>query len=156
MIYLHITLNISKHYLAKSGDHLPAVCEAWWNFAPHCMKLLGNVTVWPTVLDWFLARSCLQLLLGHYSVQIGYQRKHNYIKIVLKHFFNNIFTFCTIGLLDKSRVATLAFLKPDFEILAFFEHLWIFLEIKKSLTKSGFFQSERLGSGKTLSELHIH
>jgi len=83
-------------------------------------------------------------------------KKANYIEIVLKHFFNNIFTFCTIGLLDKSRVATLAFLKPDFEILAFFEHLWIFLEIKKSLTKSGFFQSERLGSGKTLSELHIH
>jgi len=53
-------------------------------------------------------------------------------------------------------VADLAFLKPDFEILAFFEHLWLFLEIKKSQAKSGFFQSERLGSGKTLSELHIN
>jgi len=30
------------------------------------------------------------------------------------------------------------------------------MEIKKSQTKPGFFQSEKLGSGKTLSELHIH
>jgi len=36
-------------------------------------------------------------------------------------------------------VADLAFLKPDFEILAFLEHLWLFLEIKKSQAKSGFF-----------------
>jgi len=51
-------------------------------------------------------------------------------------------------------------LKQNFEILAFFERLWLFMKIKKSQTKSGFFsgffQSERLGSGKTLSELHIH
>jgi len=41
-----------------------------------------------------------------------------------------------------SRVANLAFLKPDFEILAFFEHLWLFLEMKKArqnLAFSGFF-----------------
>jgi len=38
-----------------------------------------------------------------------------------------------------SRVANLAFLKPGFEILAFFENLWLFLEIKKSQSKSGFF-----------------
>jgi len=37
------------------------------------------------------------------------------------------------------RAANLAFLKPDFEILAFFERLWLFLGNKKSLTKSGFF-----------------
>ena len=57
------------------------------------------------------------------------------------------------------RVTNVAFLKPDFKILAFFEHLWLFLEIKKArqnLAFSGFLQSERLGSGKTLSELHIH
>jgi len=30
------------------------------------------------------------------------------------------------------------------------------LKIKKGWTKSGFFQSEKVGSGKTLSELHIH
>jgi len=54
------------------------------------------------------------------------------------------------------KVANLAFLKADFEILAFFEHLWHFLDVKKKQTKSGFFQSERLGSAKTLSELHIH
>jgi len=47
-------------------------------------------------------------------------------------------------------------LKPDVEILAFFERLWLFMEIQKSQKKSGFFQSEKLGSGKTLSKLHIH
>jgi len=39
----------------------------------------------------------------------------------------------------RTRVANLAFLKPDFEILALFDHLWLFLEVKKSQTKSGFF-----------------
>jgi len=46
----------------------------------------------------------------------------------------------------------LDFLKPDFEILAF-------LEIKKArkiLLFLAFFQSDRLRSDKTLSELHIH
>ena len=47
------------------------------------------------------------------------------------------------------RVAHLTFLKTDFEILAFFEN-------QKQPDKSGFFQSERLDSDKTLSELHIH
>jgi len=42
---------------------------------------------------------------------------------------------------------------PDFAILAVFEHLWLFLEIKE---KKAYFQSEKLGSGKTLSKLHIH
>jgi len=37
-----------------------------------------------------------------------------------------------------SRIANLAILKPDLEILAIFEHLWLFLEIKKCQTKSGF------------------
>jgi len=32
----------------------------------------------------------------------------------------------------------LAFLKPDFESISFFEHLWLFLEMKMS-EKSGFF-----------------
>jgi len=27
-ISLHIMLNISKHYLARNGDHLPKVCVA--------------------------------------------------------------------------------------------------------------------------------
>jgi len=56
------------------------------------------------------------------------------------------------------RVANLAFLKPDFEILAFFERLWLFLGNKKKPDKIwiflAFFQSERLGSGKTLLELY--
>jgi len=36
-----------------------------------------------------------------------------------------------------SRVATLAFLMPDFAILAVFEHLWLFLERKKGLFSVG-------------------
>ena len=35
------------------------------------MKLLGNLTIWHTVLDWCLAGSFSQMLLGHYYVQIG-------------------------------------------------------------------------------------
>jgi len=53
----------------------------------------------------------------------------------------------------------LAFLKPDFEILAFYEHLWLFFEIRKPRKIwlfLAYFQSDKLGSGKTLSELHIH
>ena len=50
-IYEHIMLNISKHYLARNGDHLPTVCVACWNFAPHCMNLLGNLKIWLTFLD---------------------------------------------------------------------------------------------------------
>jgi len=89
----------------ENGDHLPTVCVSCWDLAPHCMKLLGNFTIWPTVLDWCLAGSFLQLLLGYYSVQTGYQREHNYTEIVLKHvFLNNTFTFCAIGLIDKSCV----------------------------------------------------
>jgi len=41
----------------------------------------------------------------------------------------------------------------------FFEHLWLFLEIKKARKFwifLAYFQSDRLGSRKTLSELHIH
>jgi len=48
------------------------------------------------------------------------------------------------------------FFKPDFEILAFFERLRLFLEIKKARQNLSFFQFERLGSGKTLSNLHIY
>jgi len=59
---------------------------------------------------------------------------------------------------QHSRLASLTLLKADFEILAFFEHLWLFLKMKKTKNRffSVFFQSERLGSGKTLSELHFH
>jgi len=43
------------------------------------------------------------IALGHYSVQIGHRREHNYTEIVLKHvFLNNFFTFCAIGLIDNS------------------------------------------------------
>jgi len=52
----------------------------------------------------------------------------------------------------------LAFLKPEFEIMASFEHLWFFgnQKARQNSAFSGFFQSKRLSSGKTLSELHIH
>jgi len=55
----------------------------------------------------------------------------------------------------------LAFLKPDFKILAFFEDLfWHFLGIKKSQTKSVFFSLLSVGKAwiwkKHLSELRIH
>jgi len=55
------------------------------------------------------------------------------------------------------RVANLAFLKPDFVILAVFGNQKNKKkpEIKKSQTKFGFFSVERLGSGKGLFELHI-
>jgi len=80
-------LNISKHYLVRNADLLPTVCVACWNFAPHCMKLLGSLTIWPTPLDWCLAESVMQLLLGHYSAPIDFIREQNYTEIVLKHVF---------------------------------------------------------------------
>jgi len=40
-------------------------------------------------LDWCLAGSFLELLLGHYSVQIGYYREYNCTEIDLKHVFLN-------------------------------------------------------------------
>ena len=51
----------------------------------------------------------------------------------------------------------MTFLKPNFEIQAFLTHL-AFFENKKYQPNFVFyfFQSERLGLGKTLSEAHIH
>jgi len=59
--------------------------------------------------------------------------------------------------LFMSKVANLAFLKPNFEIQAFLMHL-AFFENQKIPVKIWlfyFFQSERLGFGKTISELYI-
>jgi len=64
-------------------------------------------------------------------------------------------TQASLVLMQQGRVVNLAFLKQDFEIVAFLNTFGYFLEINKSRTKSGFFRLERLGSGKTLSELHI-
>jgi len=57
----------------------------------------------------------------------------------------------------KHRVTNLACLKSDFKIWLFSTHLAFFdvLIFTKSQTKCVFFQSERLGSGKTLFELHV-
>jgi len=51
-------------------------------------------------------------------------------------------------------IANLDFFKPNFEIQAFFDARGFFY-FSQNLAVS-FFQSERLSSGKTLSELHIH
>jgi len=64
---------------------------------------------------------------------------------------DDLFT-CGAIYLPPHRVAYLAFLKPDFEILVCSAHL---RGNQKCQAKSGFFQSERLGSGKILHELHI-
>jgi len=60
--------------------------------------------------------------------------------------------------LFSDMVANSAFLKPDFKIVAFFNTFVFVCKSKKArqnLAFPGIFQSERLGSGKTLSELHI-
>jgi len=96
----------AKYFQTFSGQKL-------WSFISSLRSMLklrstawsclAIIPIWPTVLDWCLAGSFLQLLLGHYSVQIGYQREHNYTEIVPKHvFLNNTFTFCATGLLDES------------------------------------------------------
>jgi len=58
-------------------------------------------------------------------------------------------------LASASRVANLAFLSQILKFWLFLTPL-AFFGNQKSKTKSGFFQSERLGSGKALSELHIY
>jgi len=75
------------YVFSASRAWLKFVCT-WvvWQ-APQCMKLLGNLTIWRAVVDWCLTGSFLQLLLGHCSVQFGYQREQNYTEIVLKHVF---------------------------------------------------------------------
>ena len=103
-IYLHIMLNISKHYLARNGDHLPRVCVAWRNCAPQSMKLLGNLTIWPTVLDW--------CLFGRVNATIAFRslfssnrlskRTELYWNSSQACFLNHTFTFYAVGLLDKS------------------------------------------------------
>jgi len=89
-------LNISMHYWARYGDFLPTVYLVCQNFGPHCIKLLGNLTIWRAVLNWYLARSFLQFFLGHYSVRIGYQREQNFFKSFKAWFLNRSFTFCAI------------------------------------------------------------
>jgi len=62
-IYLQISLNISRRYLTKNSDFLPTVCVACQNFAPHCMKLLGNLTIWRAVLGCYVAGSWAQFVM---------------------------------------------------------------------------------------------
>ena len=96
-IYLHIMLNISKHDLGRNGDLLPTVCAARWNFAPQCTKLLGNLTIWPTVLDWWLAASFLQLLFRSLlSSTRSSKRSELYWDSFKACFLNHTFAFCAI------------------------------------------------------------
>jgi len=67
--YRNVMLNISKYYLGSNYDLLPAISAACWSF--------GNLSISRTVLDWCLAGSFLQLLLGYHSIRIGYQREQN-------------------------------------------------------------------------------
>ena len=54
------------------------------------------------------------------------------------------------------KVANLTFLKPDFKILTFFEHLWLFWKLKKKQkNKIWLFSVRKAWLWKTLSELHI-
>jgi len=68
----------------------------------------------------------------------------------------SLFSLCCLRI--TARVATLAVSKPDFEILAFLTSLAFFgnKKARRNRDFSGFFQPERLGSGKILSELRFH
>jgi len=90
VIYLsdifHMMLNISKHYLGRNSDLLPKV------YLRSILKLRSTLheVAWLFFglqfwTDVCLAGSYLQLLLGHYSVRIGYQREQSYTAIFLKH-----------------------------------------------------------------------
>jgi len=103
-IYLHMTLNISKHYLARNGDHLPTVCVACWNFTLQGMKLLGNLTIWPTLLDWCLFGRVISTIAFRslFSSNRLSKRTELYWNSSQSCFLNHTFTFWAIGLLDKS------------------------------------------------------
>jgi len=49
----------------------------------------------------------------------------------------------------KNKIASLAFLRPGFEIQALFQHNWLFLKMKKGRKKQAF--SEFLSVGKDLA-----
>jgi len=97
-------LNISKHYLARNGDNLPTVCLACQNFAPQCMKLLGNLTIWPTVLDWCLFGRVISTVAFRsvFSSNRLSKRTELYWNSSQASFLNHTCTFYAIGLLDKS------------------------------------------------------
>jgi len=103
-IFLHIMRNISKRYLARNWDHLPTVCVACLNFAPQFMKLLGNLTIWPTVLDWCLYGRVISTIAFRslFSSNRFSKRTELYWNNSEAYFLNQTFTYCGIGLLDES------------------------------------------------------
>ena len=103
-IYLHIMLNISKHYLARNGDCLPTVCVACQNFAPQCMKLLGNLIIWHTILDWCLFFRAISAIAFRSLFSSNWLSKRTELYWNSSHacFLNDTFTFYAIGLLGKS------------------------------------------------------
>ena len=83
----------AKYFQTLSG-------EKWRSFANSLRSMLklrstvdevasqfNNLAYSSDWTDVCLAGSFLQLLLGHYSVRIGYQREQNYTEIVLNHVF---------------------------------------------------------------------
>jgi len=79
----------AKYFQTLSG-------EKWRSFANSLRSMLKLRTTvhevaWQFGLQFWtdvcLAGSFLQLLLGHFSVGMGYQREQNYTEIVLKHDF---------------------------------------------------------------------
>ena len=68
-------------------------------------------------------------------------------------YFTRNFNSCVVGL------PIWLFWSQILKFWLFFEHLWLFWEMKnarKFCLFQAYFQSDRLGSGKTLPELHIH
>jgi len=90
-IYLQIMLNVSRRYLTRSSDFLPTVCVACQNFAPHCMKLLGNLTIWRAVLDYYLAGSFLQLFLVTNQFESVIKENRTVLKQFQSMFFKSHF-----------------------------------------------------------------
>ena len=68
------------------------------------MKLLGNLTVWPTVLDWCLFDRVISTI-GFRSLFSSNRLSKStelYWNSSQACFLNRTFQFCAIGLLDKS------------------------------------------------------
>jgi len=68
------------------------------------MKLLGSLTIWPTVLDWCLFGRVISAIAFRslFSANRLLKRTEPYWNSSKACFLNHTFTFYTIGLLDKS------------------------------------------------------
>ena len=68
------------------------------------MKLLGNLTIWPTVLDWCLFGRVISTIAFRslFSSNRLSERTELYWNSYQACFLNHTFAFCAIGVLDKS------------------------------------------------------